>query len=171
MLAAYLHDAANATRLLGDLADPAHGATPKLSLLSNNGDGEKRKEVVEEEFDGTGRELEQAVKDGDTQVLGWYLRDLSELLELTASALSNSNTRLDWRLKFKRRRPGRPIDPAKQETERAIEMRLRFGRKDGIKQESTVDALMKEYGVCRATIMRINKGITKPPKLKSQKKR
>ncbi len=103
--------------------------------------------------------------------MGWYLRDLSELLELTASALSNSNTGLDWKLKFQRRRPGRPIDSTKQETERAIEMQLRLEWARSIKQESTVEALMKEYGVSRATIMRINKGITKPPKPKSHKKR
>ncbi len=45
-LAAYLHDAAKATKLLGDLSDPPNGAPAKLSLLSGGGDPDKREDLL-----------------------------------------------------------------------------------------------------------------------------
>jgi hypothetical protein len=166
-LGAYLRDAAKGAALLAETADPINGdAAPTLIFLPKKSAADA--DALDEDFDGTSDQIKRAIDRGNMRAIGWYLRGLSELLDLTAEALSDANRRLEWKLKFARRRSGRPVDRQRQSVERAIDMQLRFAKARGVKQESRISELMQKYGISRATIMRINQ--RRKPK-RSHKKR
>ena len=162
-LEAYLRDAAKGAALIADAADPGDGVPTLISSMSDRAKGGSK---VQDKFDGTSGQIKQAIDRGSVPVIGCYLRELSELFNLMASALSNNDPRAEWKLSFARRWPGRPVDPKKLFVEQDIQMRLWSGKRRGIKQESTVKELMDEYGLSRAAIMRINQSL----KAKSHKR-
>ena len=134
VLAIYLRDAANAMRLLADLADPKGDSLPQLHFHSITSVPEQPGENLEDEYPAPGpaRQLEQAAQYGQGRQVGRYLRELGELLNLMARALSTEKSPLEWKLRFKRARAGRPIDRQKQaQAARDIQLRLRLAKARG----------------------------------------
>lgn len=179
LLATYLHDAANGTKLIANLADPPGEVSPRLHL---DGDPAQRNDFTEEEFVGTPDDvkhamelaseflgtvdqLEQAVQRGSTRVMGWYLRDLSEVLRLTADTLSNDG-HSEWRLRFSRRRRGRPHRQM-QSVKRHVTTTLGRAKAAGKNLKRPVWELGQQHGIGRATIYRM----MQQPASRSRKKR
>ena len=107
-LEAYLRDAAKGAALIADAVDPGDGVPTLISSMSDRAKGGSK---VQDKFDGTSGQIKQAIDRGSVPVIGCYLRELSELFNLMASALSNNDPRAEWKLSFARRWPGRPVDP------------------------------------------------------------
>ena len=121
--------------------------------------------IYEEDWEGDPDQLRKAIARGNSQAVGWYLRDLGEVLKGLARCLSPTTQAQDWRLMFRQARRGRRRDAATEDLHSLIRLRLWLGKQRGIKQEATITELMHEFRVSRATIMRSKRrtksGLTK----------
>ena len=55
---------------------------------------------ADEEWEGTPDEISDAIQDGDTQLIGTYLRDAADVLGLVGDALDPHDRRKRWQLEF-----------------------------------------------------------------------
>jgi predicted DNA-binding transcriptional regulator AlpA len=152
-LAGYLLDASRGTNLLADLADPPNEGAPKLRLDPSSKDsGGCRVDDYEDQCDGTAHQLEEGVKRGSSRLVGWYLREVSDVLRLAADTLSTEG-QSEWRLRFGRRRRGRPYRPEETE-QQSIALTLKFAKARGQNLKRPIWELGQKLGVSRATIYR-----------------
>jgi hypothetical protein len=105
---------------------------------------------ADEEWEGTPDEIGDAIQDGDTQLIGTYLRDAADVLGLVGDALDPQDRRKRWQLEFflkglkSKRWPSSTIDALVAE-----ETRKAAGQK-----ESAVAQVSRDTGLSRATIFR-----------------
>ena len=82
----------------------------------------------EDEWVASLYQIEQAIKNGNTRLIGWSLRDFAEVLDGLADALLGNR---DWKLGFQRARRGKPRDPDSI-TKKKIEIQMHFGRRNDV---------------------------------------
>jgi hypothetical protein len=158
----YLEDASKILSRVADLLDPPNSTENGTRLhfpSSGNVDVQPDKGVTSsaqgsDEWVGSCAEIEAAIAGRRAKPLGWYFRDLGDLLSRLGSALSPPEHSKDWRLQFVRKGRGRRSDPVQQMLADAdFALKLRMKTRAAGKQEAAIKDF-EQNGVSRATAFR-----------------
>ena len=161
----YLQDAAKILTRIANLLAPTSNDqarrlgfifpcdVPALTVPANTGspqDGDEGEDWV-----GSPAQVEAAIDAQSPTLLGWYLHELGEFLELLAPAFDPPQDSRGWRLRFKREGRGRRRDEvAKMLRDDALATKLRFATRKIGKQEAAIAEMNEIPGASRASIFR-----------------
>ena len=167
----YLEDASKIVSRVADLLDPPNSTENGTCLQfpsSGNVDVQLDEGVTSsaqesDEWVGSCAQIEAAIAGRRAKPLGWYLRDLGDLLSRLAPAFAAPEGATDWRLQFVRKGRGRRSDPVQQMlADSAFALKLRMETRAAGKQEAAIKDF-EQNGVSRATAFR-RKQRAKSPK-------
>jgi hypothetical protein len=151
----YLRDAAEILSLLANLLDPMDQNEQRLQFTS--GSTSPATPIPDEavEWEGSHSQVKEAIRAGSAEPIGWYLRDVVDLLRRVAAALDARKDSRQWQLKFVRKGRGRRSDETqKMLADSRIAFQLRMMTHRAGKQESAIAELKDSRGISRATLFR-----------------
>ena len=172
----YVQDVAEVLNRVADLLDPKpnQNQTVQLQFVVRGRRGAPAKKTPasrkEDEWDGSLRQAEEAIKNRRAKALGGYLRDAAGGLGELGAVLAPPAEFKGWRLEFVRKGRGRRPDPGKHWEDADITQDLCIQTIIAGKQEAAIVEVAHDRKISRATVMRAKKTFSKPSK-KSQKKR
>jgi hypothetical protein len=167
----HFEDASKILSRVADLLDPPNPTENGTCLQfpsSGNVDVQADKEVTSsaqesDEWVGSCAQIEEAIAKGRAKPLGWYFRDLGDLLSRLAPVFDAPQGATGWRLQFVRKGRGRRSNPVQEMlADSAFALKLRMKTRAAGKQEAAIKDLEK-HGVSRATAFR-RKQRAKSPK-------
>jgi len=160
----YVRDLAEVLNVLASLLDPTNEQNRGLRLqfvAQGHPTALKKRKLAraeaDEDWDSSLLQVREAIENGNAVAVGWYFRDAAGLLNRLAGVLTGQQGSGGRRLKFHRKRPGKPFDPSKRWEDAAIvrelaEATLRYG-----KQEAAIAEVAQKRNISRAKIMRAKK--------------
>jgi hypothetical protein len=141
----YARDLAQALKLIGKL---------RLVIRGRRKEPGDRKERTD--WNGSLRELQEAIETGNIEAVSWYLLDAADVIARMAAALDPPPDSRGWRLEFVRKGQGRRSDPIRKKMMRdsAISLKLALAtwRAGGHQKAGIAD--LKAEGISRATALR-----------------
>ena len=156
-LAHFVRDLAEAVVILAELFESRTGAGRQLQFLPRPPHTRVPKKVTVtaiEEWESTLPQLKDAIQLRSAAPIGWYLRDVGNVLGLLTVALDPPPGERGWRLEFRRQGRGRRPDPKKFQKNSAIVTELQFATWATGKQEAAIAEVQAKRGIRRPTIFR-----------------
>lgn len=105
----YARDLAQALKLIGKL---------RLVIRGRRKEPGDRKERTD--WNGSLRELQEAIETGNIEAVSWYLLDAADVIARMAAALDPPPDSRGWRLEFVRKGQGRRSDPIRKKMMRTL---------------------------------------------------
>jgi len=184
VLGQYTRDLAETLTLIADLLDPKGRPKQGLRLKFVGQDdrplsvkNKRASRANDEDWEGSLRQLQEAIERRSAAALGWYLRDGAEVLSILGARLDPPAKYKGWQLAFVRKGRGRRSDPAKLREESAIAHDLMTRTWSTGKQEAAIAEVADKRKIIRSKIFRakaprstVSKKSTSTAK-RSQKKR
>ena len=160
-LAYFVRDLTQAMDLLANLLDPPKGEAPQLQFVSRTPRRSVTKNAantkIEADWESNLRQLQEAIQLSSAPPVGWYLRDVGQVLGLVATALDPPRGARGWRLEFRRQGRGRRPDPQKFQKDSAIARDLLFATWAAGKQEAAIAEVQAKRKISRSKIYRAKK--------------
>jgi hypothetical protein len=138
--------------------DVEEGANARAYFASDEATQRQLSDAVggTEDWTATASQLEEAIERPAPRLIAEYLCHVADVLgQLCAVLGADPNASEPWRLTFRHRRPGKPIDSQVvllEEDAIAMVVRLRLAQVK--KLEAAVSDVRRHFGLSRATVMR-----------------
>ena len=159
-LAYFVRDLTEAVVILAELFDPRTGAGRQRQFVPRPPHARVPKKVsvtAIEEWESTLPQVKDAIQLRSSAPIGWYLRDVGNVLGLLEIALDPPAGARGWRLKFVRKGRGRRPDPKRFRRDSAIATEVLFATLASGKQEAEIAEVQAKHGISRSTFFRAKK--------------
>jgi len=147
------HDVPMILKLIADRFEPRGDESPDQSGKTDHDPTDDQSQSgPNDDWDSNTLDVLQCIEDGKAAPVGWYLRDLADLLSDLGPVFDPEAASQDWKLIFKRRRRGPPRDILKEMYEARL-VRFAVMRARG-KKEAGVHELVEKGVMSRAKAFR-----------------
>jgi hypothetical protein len=157
----YLEDAAEILSIISDCLNPPNSTriVRKLQFGTEPSGVAGAHSMTSEddlgEWVGSPAQIKAAIASGSPEPLGWYARELGDLLGSLASAFNPPEQSRGWRLKFVRKGRGKRSDPMEQMfRDSGSAAMLRMATRKAGKQEAAIAELKGRPGTSRANLFK-----------------